>query len=53
MENDHDPKPLYYQFLAERGQTFSWDYLENGPEIWKVKIAKRKLRIMKKLLVKL
>ncbi|SDI99818.1 regulator of cell morphogenesis and NO signaling [Pedobacter sp. ok626] len=41
IENDHDPKPLYYQFLAERGQTFSWDYLENGPEIWKVKIAKK------------
>lgn len=43
IENDHDPKPLYYQFLAERGQTFSWNYLENGPEIWKVKIAKKEM----------
>ncbi|WP_423147156.1 iron-sulfur cluster repair di-iron protein [Rubrolithibacter danxiaensis] len=41
IHNDHDPKPLYYQLLAERGQTFSWEYLESGPEIWKVKIAKR------------
>nr|WP_121271179.1 iron-sulfur cluster repair di-iron protein [Pedobacter schmidteae] len=40
IDNDHDPKPLYYQMLAERGQTFSWNYLENGPELWKVKIAK-------------
>ena len=25
--NDHDPKPLYYQFLHERPEQFSWDYL--------------------------
>jgi regulator of cell morphogenesis and NO signaling len=41
IHNDHDPKPLYYQLLAERGQTFTWEYLESGPEIWQVKIAKR------------
>ncbi len=40
INNDHDPKPLYYQLLAERGQTFSWEYLESGPQIWRVKIAK-------------
>lgn len=40
INNDHDPKPLYYQLLAERGKAFSWEYLENGPEIWKVKISK-------------
>ncbi|HEX7365534.1 MAG TPA: iron-sulfur cluster repair di-iron protein [Pelobium sp.] len=41
INNDHDPKPLYYQLLAERGQIFAWEYLANGPEIWKVKIEKR------------
>lgn len=40
IHNDHDPKPLYYQLLAERGKVFTWDYLESGPEIWKVKIGK-------------
>jgi regulator of cell morphogenesis and NO signaling len=40
IHNDHDPKPLYYQLLAERGQVFVWDYLEKGPEIWQVKISK-------------
>ncbi|HET9824372.1 MAG TPA: DUF542 domain-containing protein, partial [Chitinophagaceae bacterium] len=39
--NDHDPKPLYYQLLGERGNIFTWEYLEQGPEWWKVKIAKR------------
>ena len=40
IHNDHDPKPLYYQLLAERGKVFTWDYLENGPKIWKVRIGK-------------
>ncbi len=39
--NDHDPEPLYYQLLAERGNSFSWNYLENGPEFWKVEISKK------------
>lgn len=42
IHNDHDPKPLYYQLLAERGNVFAWHYLEEGPEWWKVKIAKYK-----------
>lgn len=40
LVNDHDPKPLYYQFQAELGEPFQWDYLENGPEVWKVRIGK-------------
>lgn len=40
IHNDHDPKPLYYQMLAERGQTFIWEYLEQGPEWWKVQITR-------------
>ena len=38
--NDHDPKPLYYQFAAEHAGQFSWDYLESGPEVWKVRIGR-------------
>lgn len=38
--NDHDPKPLYYQFQAESGGKFTWDYLENGPDVWRVRIGK-------------
>lgn len=39
--NDHDPKPLYYQLLAERGNIFEWTYLENGPIEWRVSITIR------------
>ncbi|MGZ5243355.1 MAG: DUF542 domain-containing protein, partial [Bacteroidia bacterium] len=43
IHNDHDPKPLYYQLLGERGNIFSWEYLQEGPEYWKVKIGKNAL----------
>jgi regulator of cell morphogenesis and NO signaling len=41
IKNDHDPKPLYYQMLGERGNVFKWEYLEQGPETWRVRITKR------------
>jgi hemerythrin-like domain-containing protein/uncharacterized protein (DUF2249 family) len=40
LVNDHDPKPLYYQFAAERPGAFTWQYLEQGPEVWRVEIGK-------------
>ncbi|WP_244194500.1 DUF2249 domain-containing protein [Amycolatopsis echigonensis] len=40
LVNDHDPKPLYYQFAAEHADQFTWDYLEQGPEVWKVRIGR-------------
>ena len=39
--NDHDPKPLYYSFLHEREGQFDWEYLDQGPVVWKVKISKK------------
>ncbi len=40
LVNDHDPKPLYYQFSAENPNGFEWEYVEQGPEVWKVNIKK-------------
>lgn len=40
IHNDHDPKPLYYQLIAERGNHFHWEYLMKGPEYWDVAITK-------------
>ncbi len=42
IHNDHDPKPVYYQLLGERGNIFKWEYQEQGPEWWKVKITKNR-----------
>jgi len=38
--NDHDPKPLYYQLMAERAGQIDWQYIENGPTVWQVQITK-------------
>lgn len=40
LVNDHDPKPLYYQFSFEHQGEFSWEYLEQGPTTWRVRIGK-------------
>lgn len=40
LVNDHDPRPLYYQFNAQMPGQFAWDYLENGPDIWRVAITR-------------
>lgn len=40
LVNDHDPKPLYYQFKFEREGQFTWDYMEEGPTAWRVRIGK-------------
>lgn len=42
IKNDHDPKPLYYQLLNERGNIFEWEYAESGPIWWQVNITMRK-----------
>lgn len=40
LVNDHDPSPLRYQFEAEKTNEFSWEYVEQGPEVWQVHITK-------------
>jgi regulator of cell morphogenesis and NO signaling len=37
--NDHDPKPLYYQLISQKGEIFTWDYQGAGPDWWKIKIT--------------
>ena len=41
LVNDHDPRPLRYQFAAERPDAFEWTYLEEGPDVWRVRIGRR------------
>jgi uncharacterized protein (DUF2249 family) len=40
LVNDHDPRPLRYQFDYDRPGAFDWQYLEQGPEVWKVRITR-------------
>jgi uncharacterized protein (DUF2249 family) len=40
LVNDHDPFPLRYQFEAEHPGEFGWEYLEEGPAVWQVRISR-------------
>lgn len=40
LVNNHDPKPLRREFEASFPNQFSWDYLESGPEQWRVRISR-------------
>jgi uncharacterized protein (DUF2249 family) len=40
LVNDHDPKPLRYQLMAERPEQFAWEPQEEGPEEWKIRISR-------------
>jgi uncharacterized protein (DUF2249 family) len=40
LVNDHDPVPLYYQFACEHTGAFRWEYLEQGPDVFRVRITK-------------
>jgi uncharacterized protein (DUF2249 family) len=38
ITSDHDPRPLHYQLETNFPGQFGWDYLEHGPEVWRVEI---------------
>lgn len=39
---DHDPECMYYTLRATQGEeTFTFDYLEKGPEVWRVEVTRR------------
>lgn len=40
LVNDHDPAPLHHQFDFRLKGQFAWEYLEQGPETWRVRITK-------------
>ena len=44
LVNDHNPKPLYYQFAAEHAGQFEWEAIEQGPETWRVRIGRTSAR---------
>ncbi|MCL5774299.1 MAG: DUF2249 domain-containing protein [Firmicutes bacterium] len=38
--NDHNPKPLHYQFEAEQKGKYEWGTVEEGPKDWIVNIKR-------------
>ena len=40
LVNDHDPRPLRYQFDSRSPGQFEWTYRQAGPALWRVQITK-------------
>lgn len=40
LVNDHDPVPLRYQLEAQQAGRYGWEYLEQGPAVWRVRISR-------------
>jgi uncharacterized protein (DUF2249 family) len=39
---DHDPRCMYYTLRATRGDAaFTFEYLEDGPVTWRIRVGKR------------
>ncbi|CDX53566.1 exported hypothetical protein [Mesorhizobium plurifarium] len=38
--NDHDPRPFRCQMEARYPALFGWEYLQQGPDIWRVEIKR-------------
>lgn len=43
LTHTHHSTPLLYLLLAEAPLGFTWDYLEQGPECWRIRICKQSL----------
>jgi uncharacterized protein (DUF2249 family)/SAM-dependent methyltransferase len=40
LVNNHDPKHLREEFEADHGGSYGWEYLEEGPQVWRIRIAR-------------
>lgn len=41
IHNNHDPKPVYYQLQEMHGNVFIWEYLQQGPQWWDIRVTKK------------
>ncbi len=40
ITSDHDPRPLLYQLATNFPGQFGWEYLEQGPDVWRLDISR-------------
>jgi uncharacterized protein (DUF2249 family)/quercetin dioxygenase-like cupin family protein len=40
LVNNHDPKHLRGEFDADHPGSYGWEYLDKGPQVWRIRITK-------------
>ena len=51
LVNNHDPQHLRDEFDTDEPNGFGWEYVEQGPEVWRIRISKRTSTPLPRLLV--
>ncbi|OMC18616.1 hypothetical protein A5739_08985 [Mycobacterium colombiense] len=41
LVNNHDPRHLHDEFEADYPGGYDWEYLDEGPTVWRIRIGKR------------
>ena len=49
--NNHDPRHLRDEFDTDEPNSFGWEYVEQGPEVWRIRISKLTSTPLPRLLV--
>jgi uncharacterized protein (DUF2249 family)/quercetin dioxygenase-like cupin family protein len=40
LVNNHNPKHLHDEFELEHAGSYGWEYLDEGPDVWRIRISK-------------
>jgi uncharacterized protein (DUF2249 family)/quercetin dioxygenase-like cupin family protein len=40
LVNNHNPKHLHDEFELEHAGSYDWEYLDEGPDVWRIRISK-------------
>lgn len=51
LVNNHDPKHLRDEFDTEHPGSYGWEYVQSGPEVWKIRISKLTTTALPRILV--
>ena len=51
LVNNHDPRHLRDEFDTDQPDSFGWEYVEQGPEVWRIRISKLTSTPLPRLLV--
>jgi quercetin dioxygenase-like cupin family protein len=51
LVNNHDPRHLRDEFDTDEPNSFGWEYIEQGPEVWRIRISKLTSTPLPRLLV--
>ncbi|MGH3523335.1 MAG: DUF2249 domain-containing protein [Mycobacterium sp.] len=50
LVNNHDPKHLHDEFEVDHAGSYGWEYVEKGPQVWRIRITKQTATALPRIL---